>query len=220
MQYVNMTPDAIITAIETEHPEVREALARVRSAVPERKRQIAPYQGAALYALAKPYNRVGASILEIGTFIGYSAAIMAEAAPYARIVTLNPNQDEADEARRNLRPYRNVTVRGQLSWDYLLSQIGPCWDMTFVDGDHKRIARDMPYWNHLLIDGLFLHHDYSPADSARPCPPVYDELNRFSELLGRAMDVQVIDDAKIGLAGWYRRDNDRDYPELPRLGLQ
>src|SRR3990172_3671056 len=56
--------------------------------------QLLPWQAAALYVLAQPYDRKGARILEIGTAGGFSAAVMALGAPPAQTTTLNPPQDE------------------------------------------------------------------------------------------------------------------------------
>ena len=200
------TAEEIITAIERDHPEVRRVLAETKAAVPQKKRQISEYQGAALYALAKQYD--GGRILEIGTFLGYSATLLSRAAPKARIVTLNPREDEMALARQFLRPCANVTPVAQKSWDYLAEFEGKPFDMIWVDGDHARIALDLPWWKHLRTGGLFLHHDYSPAGSWRPCPVVFDALNEFAARLGRELDVLVVDDGGVGLAGFYKKEGE------------
>lgn len=204
MQHIWLEPDVIIDRIAEQHPEVYDVLAKVAHRIPPRKRQIEPYQAAALYALTKRYNAPDAVILEIGTFIGYSAAIMSEAAPCASIVTLNPRQDEADIARRNLQVYPNVRVVEQLSWQYLESQRDPSWNMIFVDGDHKQVKRDLPWWEYILPGGLFCFHDYSPEHSPRPCPPVYEALNEWSAAYHQPFDVLVVDTTQVGFAGFYK----------------
>jgi predicted O-methyltransferase YrrM len=201
-------PAEILDAIGRLAPGVRASLAQARARVPAKKREVYEYQAAALFALAAQYNRLGAYILEIGTYYGYSAAVLAEAAPLARIVTLNPRDNEFPIARKNLAAYRNVQVLPQHSWDYLASSqicdLKPC-DLIFVDGDHARVKQDIPWWERLAPGGLMLFHDYAPAGTPRPCPPVYAALNAWLAELGReTFDVLVVDDQGVGLAGLYR----------------
>lgn len=180
-------------------PEAGKVVARVAGM----KRGLLDYQAGWLYALTKA--RQPANILEIGTLVGYSAALMAMAAPKADIMTLNPNAREAEQAARNLEPYKNVRVGIIASWDYLVSQHAHDeYDMIFVDGDHRQIERDLPWFNRLKVGGLMLFHDYSPADASHPCPPVYEALNRMAERL-HGFDVLIIDEGKTGMAGIVRR---------------
>lgn len=200
------TPDVIIEHVASLAPEVREVLYDVRSRVLpiKPKREIYEYQAACLYVLAKQYNRAEAHILEIGTALGYSAAIIASAAPAAHIVTLNPKIEEANQARLILSRWPNVQVDMIRSWDYL--QLNrDTYDMIFVDGDHAHVAADLPWWFQINQGGLFLFHDYSPAESGRPCPPVYEAVNEFSRAINQALDVCIVDDQKVGLAGFYRK---------------
>jgi predicted O-methyltransferase YrrM len=215
-------------------PEAGRAVARVAGL----KRGLLDYQAAWLYAITKA--RQPAKILEIGTLVGYSAALMAMAAPRAEIVTLNPSGSEVIQAMRNLAAYANVKVVPIRSWDYFTttaprSQEGmdsgqqPCrndvgtraenaegaegddeylYDMIFVDGDHRHIEWDLPWFNRLEVGGLMLFHDYSPVDASHPCPPVYEALNRMAEKL-HGFDVLIIDEGKTGMAGIVRREGER-----------
>ena len=167
------------------------------------KQEIYTYQAAWLYALAQQYNRPGAEILEIGTYWGFSAVVMAQAAPMAHITTLNPTRWEWEEATANLSPWKNVSCVCEHSWGYFDSRNWKQPDMIFVDGDHKRIDRDLVWWDWLMPGGLMLFHDYSPSGSKRQCPAVYRALNRFAEKLGRKPDISIIDDGLAGLVGWY-----------------
>lgn len=196
-------PDSIIASLSL---DIQPTLDKVQKKIPFLKRQIAPYQGAALYALALKYNTPGAYILEIGTAHGYSAAMLAEAAPNAHITTLNPDPTEAAKARKNLAEYPNVDVVEAISWEFLKTYTGPKLDMVFVDGDHKRVRMDLPWWDWLKPDGLILFHDYSPKGSYRECPPVFEAVNEFSKLLGRELDVKIVDDGGAGMAGFYKQD--------------
>jgi predicted O-methyltransferase YrrM len=210
------TPDGILHRIALWHSEIPVVLANAKRACPPRKRQIAEYQGAALYAAVRPYNTRGARILEIGTFEGYSAHIMAQACPQAHITTLNPKEWEREIARVHLQGKR-VTLRGDLSWDYLTRHVKYSahlpFDVIFVDGDHAAIRRDLPWFDHIRDGGLMIFHDYSPAETPRPCPPVYDALNAMREALGREFDVLVVDNERVGMAGFIRRPEDAGWQE-------
>lgn len=197
------SPNQIYAVLEARCPAVTDALKRVRQHVPAFKKEIALYQAAALYVLTVPYNREGVLILEIGTAWGYSAAVMAEAAPLASIVTLNPVAPEAAIARKHLRAYSNVTVVEEKSWDYLALHPNRRYSVVFVDGDHKNVKRDLPYWKNILPGGLFVFHDWSPAGSGRECPPVFEALNEFAATV-HPFGVQVIDDQRVGFAGFYK----------------
>ena len=164
------------------------------------RRQLKPYQAAALYWMAEEFNLDGSRIMEIGTFLGYGTSIMAQAARRAHITTLNPNPKELETARVNLSKCRNITFIEMASWDYYPA--APCnIEMVFVDGDHKRVNRDLPWWNLLAFGGLMLFHDYSP----KLCPPVYGTVNKLCEALHKhTPDVVIIDDNGVGMAGVYK----------------
>jgi predicted O-methyltransferase YrrM len=198
---------AILARYTVAHPELPAVLEMVARRVPHKKRQIAPYQGAALYSWAKPYNRPGCQILEIGSFLGYSAAIMASACPMAEITTLNPKHHEAIAARANLRYWPGVRVVEAYSWDYL-GVTSRNFDVIFCDGDHSAILRDLPWFDRLVVGGLMAFHDYSPAGTYRECVPVYDALNAMARALGRDFDRKVIDVGNVGMVGFVRQPDD------------
>ena len=102
-------------------------------------KELLPYQAVALYGLAQRFNVTGAQILEIGTLVGYSASIMAQAAPKANIETLNYKIYEMALARAALLSYRNVKLLEVVSWDYLAIYQGPELDFIFVDGNHNLV---------------------------------------------------------------------------------
>lgn len=200
------TPENILDGVAALCPEVRHVLAdvRARMAPIKPKREVYEYQAGCLYYLARQYNFAGARILEIGTALGYSAAIMATGAPLAQMTTLNPKANEVPEARRRLKPWPNVTVVEVRSQDYLSRDHGE-FDLIFVDGDHAHVVEDLPWWRFVRQGGLFLFHDYSPEDSGRPCPPVFQAVNDFSMQIGQPLDVCVVDNQNVGLAGLYRQ---------------
>lgn len=203
-------PEGIIQSVRDSHPEIDEVLSRVRERVIATKREISTYQAAALYALTRPYNHDWADILEIGTAYGYSCAMMAEAAPKAHIVTLNPKEAEIKNAQTALLDYRRTKILKRTSAQHLTrmshTEERIDYDLIFVDGDHKHVVLDLAYWFFLRPGGLFLFHDYAPAGSWRECPPVYTTLNHMKAALGRDFDVLVQDDGNVGIAGWYKED--------------
>lgn len=198
------TQAEILRAVERATPGVLATLRVAREAAPGPKGAILDYQAAALYLLAKDYP--SGRFLEIGTLRGFSAAVLAQAAPRATIVTLNPSPSEAVVARRNLYRFPNVSVLCRASRDHLALDVGD-YDLIFVDGDHNAIALDLPWLNRLRVGGLMLFHDYSPLGSPSPSPIVYAALGLMAERL-HDFDVLVIDDQDTGMAGFYRREGE------------
>ena len=159
------------------------------------KGQLIPYQAAALYALAKQQG--GAHFLEIGTYVGYSASLIAQAAPEAKIVTLNPLEHEVKEAQIHLNQWPNVEIIQAKSWDWLEYYKGPFFNFVFVDGDHGRVREDLPWWDWVVEGGLMLFHDYSPKE----CPPVYNAVNEFFK---DSPDILLMDTEERGMIGFYK----------------
>jgi predicted O-methyltransferase YrrM len=176
-------------------------------AMPSVKRKVLDYQMLALYVLAKQCNRPGARILEIGTGHGGSGDMLAKAAPLAEILSLTTEPEEAADSEKYWRAQgcSNVSAQVTASWDLLARKDSRRLDMVFVDGDHNRISRDLPWFNRLRTGGLLLCHDYSPQDSRTPSGIVYAELNRMAERLGRPFDVRLVDEGKVGMVGFYRQ---------------
>jgi predicted O-methyltransferase YrrM len=190
------------------------AIAAVLTATEHVRGKMLPYQYAALYRLATQYD--GGCILDIGGFHGRSALILSAAAPKAEIISLEPYR--AEEIRKNVAHCGNVEVLRTWSWKYL-SYCSIAWDMVLVDGNHKRVEADLPWFHWLTEGGLILFHDYTPAEAARgQYPQVYAAVNRLAEHLGREPDVLIQDDDLIGMAGFYRRNGERLWRLLPGTG--
>ena len=191
-------------------PDGAGIVARARSLIGgANKREVWEEQALVIAYLASQYDRKDAFILEIGANRGFTAAVLKLAAKKALVTTLEPDENNRREARGNVLPL-GVVVRPEKSTLYLERTEGSgCeYDMIFVDGDHKRVRLDLPWFNRLKVGGLFLHHDYSPLESARPCPSVFEALNDFGAHLGREADVLVVDNTMVGMAGWYRREGE------------
>lgn len=205
-----MTTDEIMDALDKYQP-VSEIIPRIYAEYHHyHKREIWDYQAALVYIMAEQYNKPGAQIVEIGTCWGWSAYVMTKAAPQAHIKTCTPNPNHFKLAQSYLKglPIEVLETESQI---WLEKYTGPILDMLFIDGDHGRVHEDMPWWNWLKVGGLMLHHDYTPKGAPRQTPPVFRELNRFTEYIGRKPDVLMIDDQKIGMAGWYKLEGDKGW---------
>lgn len=183
-------PDAIIDEVLQRCPMARDAMERSRR-IPA---QLLPYQAAAIFMLA--CGR-GGPMLDIGTFKGYSASLLAQASPASQVVTLNPSQAEAFEAMDNLASWSKVTVVVTTSCDFMRRYPLSCFGLVFVDGDHKRAERDLPWFDRLLPGGLLLFHDAENACVARA-------IEVLGASVGRGPDVLIADDSGVSMAGFYR----------------
>lgn len=202
--YIAGTPEQIVATLLRDAPNLmapRVAKEAAEMIAPARA-QMLPWQGAALYALARPHNRCGGNILEIGTAGGYSATILSRACPNAHITTLNPVESEVSQTAPRLVMLGNVTSLCVASWDYLRLYHGPRFDLIFIDGDHKRCALDLPWWEYVRPLGVMLFHDYSPS----ACPPVFGAVAKLGKELGREPDIVVMDDHNVGIAGFCRME--------------
>lgn len=202
-----MTANEWLAHFQAQHRELANIELVAQRAIPNKKKAIWPYQAAALYHYARPYD--GGHCLEIGTAYGYSCWYLASAMPHSWIVTLNASEGEWVEDVKILSRFKNVTCLHRLSWDYLAEGDGTAiYNFIFVDGDHKRVRNDFPYFNRLVDGGLIMFHDYSPLGSGRECPPVYEAVNQLSETLRREPDILVVDDRQVGMAGFIRRQGE------------
>ena len=214
LHIIGLPRGEILKELTQQYPQCAKVERQARQFVgPRSKREVWMEQGAAIAYLASQYDQQGATILEIGACQGYSAAILALAAPQAEVTTLEPHGGRRTRVRQAIGSL-GVTVRAEESitfFSYCVEEEKK-YDLIFVDGDHKNIALDLPYWNLIKQDGLFLFHDYSPLGSKRECRPVFDALNHFKDQLGHPLDVLVADNSGVGMAGWYRYDLTEVWP--------
>jgi predicted O-methyltransferase YrrM len=159
------TPAQILAQLEDR--AIKRSLDAVGDTIEPSKNQIDRHEAAALWTLATKYDGFDAHILELGTCYGYSAAVLAEAAPKANITTLTPSAKHFRYAEPALRYWPNVHALKLRSWDYLSIYSGPMLDLVFVDGYHGMVVWDLPWWQWLKAGGLMLFHDYSPQNATR-----------------------------------------------------
>lgn len=208
MKWIGSTSQLIGEAKKA-FPGVGAIVKQARSLVPYSKREIAEWEAFALCCIARECNAQGVQFLEIGTCSGYSAALIALSAPDAHLTTLEP-MAYAKEAGARLRSLSNVGVFRATSTDYLKffeAYQGPPLSFIFVDGDHKRVMRDLVGWNHLREGGLFLFHDYNPPwAKVRPNRPVWGAVNLFMGYLNLEFDVYLRNPASnVHMVGFRRQ---------------
>lgn len=162
---------------------------------------IALWQQAVLAHLASQYDREDAVLLNIGAKYGLSTACLCLGAPKAFVHTLEPEVKRVGIAARHLARY-NAQVHAEKSWDFLEKMPKLKVDMVFLDGCHREVERDMPWFDRLKPGGLFLSHDYA----AWKFPYVVEALEKLKKRQGKAaFDVLILDEREAGIAGLYKR---------------
>jgi len=193
-------PGSILSFFTGAHPELYYPLQRMHGITS----QVGLHQACGLILLARQLAGKEAAILNIGCAFGYSTACLAEGAPDADIVSLDVLPKRIKIAKRNLAKYPNVKVLQQASWDFFLPNAGRLWDMIFVDGCHRAIWKDMPFYNTVRPGGLFVSHDYIPERF----PFVVEALDSLTKQFARPYDVRIYDDRECGVVGMVRREDE------------
>ena len=200
-------PQNIIDYVSATYPEVEYLLKQSKERIPFYKGAMQPYQAACLYYLAKQYENVeNASILEVGTGLGYSTYFLASALPDKQVVTLNPSAAELKIARNNLMTeFQHIVFLPHTSRQYF--EAGHTFDFIFIDADHKDIKFDLQWYSRLNDKGTIVFHDYSNEDSKSQCLPVYNAINNMlltgGDLLGEFIEI-VDNENNYGMAGWHK----------------
>lgn len=189
------SPGEILSKILSVYPDLYYPLQAMHGI----KSQVGLHQACGLMLMARQFN--GGDILNIGCAYGYSTACLAEGAPDSHILSLDVNHKRLAIAKKNLNRYRKVELLRMRSWAYLEQYAGQRWDMVFVDGCHREIWRDMPFYNQVKVDGLFMSHDYIPARF----PFVVEALDSLTVQFSRPFDVKIFDDRGAGVVGMIRQ---------------
>ncbi|PCS01322.1 methyltransferase [Lactococcus fujiensis JCM 16395] len=105
-------------------------------------------------------------ILEIGTAIGFSALMMAQAAPECEIVTIDRNQEMIELAKDNLSKFdkrKQITLLEGDAAD-LLSTLDGQYDLVFMDSAKSKYVDFLPFALNLLSEnGVILMDDIFQA---------------------------------------------------------
>ena len=89
-------------------------------------------------------------ILEIGTFLGYSASLMSEVCSDAEITTLEKNKSNFDDAVKNLKDYLNVKAINCDAIEFLENNNLLKFDFVFLDGPKGQYIKYLPYLKQML----------------------------------------------------------------------
>ncbi len=99
-------------------------------------------------------------ILEIGTYIGYSASIMLSASNQSHLTTIEKNEENFDIAKQNLAKFdgRITMIKGDaLEVVKLLKE--EKFDFIFIDGPKSQYPKYLPYLKNMLESGGVLMAD-------------------------------------------------------------
>ncbi len=104
----------------------------------------------------KPKN-----ILEIGTFLGYSAGVMCEISEDVKVVTLEKDEKSVRCAKENLQKFGSrVEILCCDAFQYLKQNAGTeKYDFVFLDGPKAQYKAYLPYIKAMLTKGGVLMAD-------------------------------------------------------------
>lgn len=105
----------------------------------------------------KPQN-----ILEIGTFLGYSAALILQTCPNAHLTTIEKSQENACDAMENLKNLGLATRCSVVccdAMDFLQQTKNENYDLIFLDGPKGQYNKYLPYLKEMLKSGGVLIAD-------------------------------------------------------------
>ena len=101
------------------------------------------------------------SILEIGTFLGYSASLMLENCPQASLVTVEKNSSNAEFAKQNLQNFEErVRIENCDAMQFLEANCDMRFDFIFLDGPKGQYVKYLPFLKKMLkIGGVLVADD-------------------------------------------------------------
>jgi predicted O-methyltransferase YrrM len=161
---------------------------------------VSPLQGRLLEVLVRA---VGArSVLELGTFHGYSTLWLARAAE--RVVTLEVSESQADIARRNLAGAGGVEILVGPAVETLAGLDGP-FDLIFIDADKRSNPAYLREALRLSRPGTLIVADNVVRDGAvfdAPDDPDAAGVREFVALLADEPRVVATAVQTVGVKGW------------------
>ena len=135
------------------------------------------------------------SILEVGTAIGFSALLMAQYAPQAKITTLERNEEMLTLARKNLQRYDSRKQIKLVEGEALdiLPTLEDGYDFVFMDSAKSKYIVFLPQvLERLRVGGLVLIDDvFQGGDLAKPIMEVKRGQRTIYRGLQRLMDATL-----------------------------
>lgn len=135
------------------------------------------------------------SILEVGTAIGFSALLMAQYAPQAKITTLERNEEMLTLARKNLQRYDSRKQIKLVEGEALdiLPTLEDSYDFVFMDSAKSKYIVFLPQvLERLRVGGLVLIDDvFQGGDLAKPIMEVKRGQRTIYRGLQRLMDATL-----------------------------
>lgn len=130
------------------------------------------------------------SILEIGTAIGFSALLMADVVPTAKITTIERNPEMLQLAKQNFARYDAQQQITLLEGDAmaLLGKLTATYDLVFMDSAKSKyvvflpeVLRRLPLGGLVVIDDVFQGGDITLdlADVKRGQRAIYEGLHKL-----------------------------------------
>lgn len=140
------------------------------------------------------------SILEVGTAIGYSTIWLAEAAPEARIVTMDIDEERLTRARANIQEAGCAERVEILSRDATLGlPENYQFDCLFIDAAKGQYQKFLELYLPMLRTGglvisdnvLFRGLVASPDEAGKRQRPLVDKLIKFNHQLATSPDLET-----------------------------
>ena len=141
------------------------------------------------------------SILEVGTAIGYSTIWLAEAAPQARIVTMDIDEERLARARENLREAGCADRVEVLLRDATLGLPAEKYqfDCLFIDAAKGQYPKFLDLYLPLLRPGglvisdnvLFRGLVAAPEESGKRLRPMVDKLRGYNQMLAQSAELDT-----------------------------
>lgn len=167
----------VVDFMRTQQAPVTGSLAELATFAKVHNIPIIPHETVAYFRLLlqslKPQN-----ILEIGTAIGFSALLMAENSPAAKVTTIDRNEEMVALAKANFARYdqrQQITLLEGDAAD-ILSSLTETYDFVFMDSAKSKYIVFLPeILKRLSVGGLVVIDDvFQGGDVVLP----FDQINR------------------------------------------
>lgn len=138
-------------------------------------------------------------ILEIGTFIGYSCALMLETCPDTFVTTIEKDKQNHEYAVKNLEDLGFIGRYNAINcdaMDFLMQDKNSRFDLIFLDGAKGQYHKYLPYLKEMLCKGGILVVDdvmfyglvQSDGKIAHKHRSIVNNLRKFLDMLKNDAD--------------------------------